>query len=241
MGLGTSEWLAILLVELLPVVSELTLPVEVVDVVDSGLNESFEDGATMHIEHDQSTHHVAFLLAEVTTDQVNHTCQLLIRELEELLEGRAVLTTHNLVNSAFNASGPLHLIDDQDALSGAMEEPFITLTTVFGVDLHCISGDHVERHKHGLLNVVEPGFDGAVGEARFVEIDNFSFRRIHRDDLFRVLFPSELNPLNRVKALVEEGLYSLGVPGLRQDLDELVIGQEEETGERCSLSGQVVL
>ena len=56
-----------------------------------------------------------------------------------------------------------------------------------------------------------------------------------------VLICRELNLDDVVEALSEMRLHSLSVSGLRENFQELVIGEEEETREGASLGGQVVL
>lgn len=47
-------------------------------------------------------------------------------------------------------------------------------------------------------------------------------------------------PGNRIKALPKMGLDSLGVAGLGEDLEKLIIGKEEETGKDEPLGLEVV-
>jgi hypothetical protein len=131
----------------------------------------------------------------------------------------------------------LNLINNKNSLGGGLKQPAVTDSSVGRVGLESFLGDLVEGSEHSLLNVVHPRLHRSSGESRFSEIDNFSFRTDHRGNLSRILLSSKLDTLDGIEAFVQVRLHGLGVTCLRQNLNEFVISQEEETRESSTLSG----
>jgi hypothetical protein len=79
-----------------------------------------------------------------------------------------------------------------------------------------------------------------MSKARFGVFDDLTFRTNNSSDFLRVFDFSKLDSLYTVKALVKERLDCLSISGLGQDLNELIICEEEESGEFVSFGGQVI-
>jgi hypothetical protein len=76
--------------------------------------------------------------SEITSDQVNHLCDLFDREIEELFQGLAVLASHYLSDGGGDTSGPHDLIDRDDWLSSVVEEPLVPLDAIGRVLIECL-------------------------------------------------------------------------------------------------------
>mmetsp|Transcript_1967 Transcript_1967/g.4470 ORF Transcript_1967/g.4470 Transcript_1967/m.4470 type:complete len:317 (-) Transcript_1967:3047-3997(-) len=104
---------------------------------------------------------------------------------------------------------------------------------------------------HGLLHARKPVLDLSSGLEVLAQRDVLSLRADHPIDVdgSLVLGPDrralmlapEVKLLDRVKALHHVRLYRLHVARLGQDLEQLVVGEEVEAGERHPLKLQVLL
>jgi hypothetical protein len=114
-------FITITVLNFFPVVPELFLPGKTVDVINSLFDHVLDNSLSMHIEHNKSSHQTSLLLAKVTSDECNHSLELLIRKFQEFFESSFVLTTHDLVDGHFDTTCPLDLIGYQNSLSSVLE------------------------------------------------------------------------------------------------------------------------
>jgi hypothetical protein len=73
----------------------------------------------MHIDDNERAHSTSLELVQVGLYNLDHGSELLVRELEELLQSRLVLSFLDVVDGSGDALSPLRLIDDDDALCAA--------------------------------------------------------------------------------------------------------------------------
>jgi hypothetical protein len=72
------KWITICFSQLFPVVTELLLPRETVDVLNSLLDHILDHSLCMDIKHNEGSHEASLLLSKVTSDQGNHVLELLV-------------------------------------------------------------------------------------------------------------------------------------------------------------------
>jgi hypothetical protein len=76
--------------------------------------------------------------SEIASDQVDHLVDLLNREIEELIQGLAVLSSHYLSDCGCDTSGPHYLIDRDDWLGSVVEQPLVPLDSICRVLIECL-------------------------------------------------------------------------------------------------------
>lgn len=237
-GLSTKYVFSFLL--LFPVVSKLTSPVEIIDAVDSLLYQIPHHILSMHIQDDKCTHHVSLQHCQVSSHKVNHVFQLLIRELEEFFKSLLILALHNLVDGIGHSSSPHHLVNSEDSLSAFCEQPLVSMSSIWWVGLQTLHGNVIQGIPHLHFDHRQPQLDWTLGNNWYFEGDIFHFCRPHAENFRRLPSLCELHLHYIVEALSQMRLDSLGISSLREDLEELIVGEEVETRECSSLRLEVV-
>lgn len=93
----------------------------------------------------------------------------------------------------------------------------------------------MQRLPHHLLDVGQPVLDISSGEDGFSPLDVLLLSTDHTEYLIRVLHFREFDPDDVIETFTQVRLYGLSVSGLREDFEELIIGQEIESWELSSL------
>lgn len=199
----------------------------------------------MDIEHYQGTHQDPLKNVEVLSDDGDHSGYELLHEV--LVSCNASLFVPCLVQHCLSHSlRPLYQIHQQYALGIETEEPVLPAEWVLiWVLFQCLLSRIVEGLYHHLLDLHQPVLDWALCEDTSWE-PNYLRHGLrlgggHWNYLPRFLNIGELNLVYVIKALPQVGLDCVGVPGLGEDLKELVVGEEVEPWESCPFDLEIVL
>mmetsp|Transcript_77794 Transcript_77794/g.204271 ORF Transcript_77794/g.204271 Transcript_77794/m.204271 type:complete len:675 (-) Transcript_77794:3855-5879(-) len=214
----------------LPVVAELGDPLERHAIRDILLGELLHGVASMHIDDHKSADAHALHLGDVAAHQANQVEQL-------LLAPRPVLVHGLVLDALLDLCRPVDLAGVEAHLPRIPEDPLGS----WNLDIHLHPNlDHVsDSIKHCILSIRHPHFDVlARGRDVIHKVNDFTLLGMHlRGD--KVLSEGQL--LHSLKDLGQERLHPQRVFGLRQDLKQLIVGQEVEASERSALRLEVVV
>ena len=188
----------------------------------------------MHVQRDQRAEGHALQLGQVPAHQLRHVEQLLVTlgvVLAQLLR----------LNRLLRLLRPVDLVARQDDLARPLEDPL--RPRCLRIVGHAQAHLRVDRRPHHALHVGEPVLHRPLGTHLVVPLDPLALAGEHHRDLEpavgrRVLVKGHL--VDRFKALAQMRLDRPRVFGLRQDLQQLLVGEEVESRERLPLSLQVV-
>eukprot|EP00965_Chrysotila_dentata_P002959 95741-Pleurochrysis_carterae.AAC.5 len=210
-------------------------PVEVVDLVDTGSGHVGEHVAAVHVERHQGAERHPLQFCQLRTHQGDH--------LAQLLRARGFVRT-NAVAPVGDERGlcfarPVDLVDGEHDHPRPAERPVEPRPLL----VRRVRLLHHVGHRllHRLLHLHQPLLDHAVcgrGVDHGRELHALALDRAHRVDEHRVV---ELERLYPLKALAQMRLHAQRVLGLRQDLQQLVVGEEEEAREGETLRLEVVV
>eukprot|EP00964_Phaeocystis_antarctica_P055483 scaffold32640_cov63-Phaeocystis_antarctica.AAC.1 len=215
--------------------AQLRDPVEVDRRLDAGLDHHGEHVAPVHVEGDHRAERRAVELRQVApAHELHHVVELLRALGLVLLEA-----LEPAVERRLRLARPEDLVDDEHHHAGPVDGPLrAVLARVVGVRLVHLVGDgllHGELHlEHPLLHhaVGERGVDGHLEGHRLLLDGDHAL-----DDLVLV----EVERVDALEALLQVRLHAQRVLGLREDLQQLVVGEEEEPREREPLLLEVVV
>mmetsp|Transcript_1529 Transcript_1529/g.6014 ORF Transcript_1529/g.6014 Transcript_1529/m.6014 type:complete len:258 (+) Transcript_1529:1436-2209(+) len=207
---------------ILHVVAQLGLPGEV-GVGGDALVMHLHDGVPrMHIKHDECAERLALELGELAPHTIHNVHEIGVGLLDVRLQGA-------LADGLSDLGRPVHLRAAQHDLARPLQNPLDP--RVRGVCLVGAVAHVLERVSHRLLALDEPLLHLTVGGRRIEaadEVDLLLLRRVHGRDV-EVLLELELG--DAFEDLLAERLHAQRVLGLRENLQQLVVGQEVEARE----------
>ena len=219
-------------VRVVPLVTQLAHPREVALRRHPLLVEVEDDVTGVHVDDDQGRQRLALQLGQLAAD--------LPHDLEEVLRAEVrVLLQLPLADGLGHLRSPVHGVHADDRLARPLDHP--VLPDRVPVVLERLLGDVGDALPHRVLALDEPLLDVAprvLGVERGDERHALALLRDHGRDLQVVL---ELDLVDALEDLLQEGLHAQGVLGLGEDLQQLVVGEEVEPGEREALGLEVVV
>mmetsp|Transcript_25011 Transcript_25011/g.71933 ORF Transcript_25011/g.71933 Transcript_25011/m.71933 type:complete len:286 (-) Transcript_25011:3199-4056(-) len=225
-----------------PVVPQLLAPIELVRGPDISLDQVLQDCNAVHIEHDQGAHQHPLQLRELHPHDRHRVLQLPLVKVDVLLHGVRVRARGDGDQSFLSELGPHDLVDQQLRLrrEGAVEQPLGALRPILGIRLQGALRRIVQAVDHGDLDLCKPFLYDGTRHDRLDEGHLLLDHVGHGDDV-RLFRGAELHPVDRVEALAHVLLHRMWVARLRQDAEQLVVGQEVESRECCTLCLEVSL
>mmetsp|Transcript_131415 Transcript_131415/g.420604 ORF Transcript_131415/g.420604 Transcript_131415/m.420604 type:complete len:580 (+) Transcript_131415:436-2175(+) len=193
------------------------------------------DISVVDVDRHQGAQRLAAELRQVAPHKIHEAGQLHRRLFDVVLH-------LSVVDCACNLLGPIDVVDGDDGLPGPLQDPLGSVA--LGVVDQALARDLREAINHGVLDLHQPHLHVALFLAlrhvhRQVKFHDFTFNGDHcfNDLILRV----EANIADALKALAHVRLNRCRILGLRQNHQQLVVGQEEESGERQPFCLQVVV
>eukprot|EP00962_Isochrysis_galbana_P015846 scaffold4536_cov113-Isochrysis_galbana.AAC.12 len=218
---------------LFPVVAELALPLKVVGPRDAHRTHRIHGVARVHVDDQLGGKDAALQRRELRAHELHHALDAADPVLVVLQQCALVGAVAELGERVLDAEGPLDAADHDD---GRRREGKVPLLLVHrGERLQARLGDGVQRRDHGSLHAHQPVLDRSLSQGRLMEGDDLAFGRVERLHLVGVVAVAKGELLERVEALHEVGLHRVRVARLREDLEQLVVGQKVEARKRAAL------
>eukprot|EP00965_Chrysotila_dentata_P256126 6212443-Pleurochrysis_carterae.AAC.2 len=210
-----------------PVVAQLPLPLKLIDPSDALLDHRAHRVARMHVDDEFGGEQPALQRRQLRAHELDHradACDPLGVVRSERV-GR--LARVDLVERARDAVSPLDLPGHEHGLRGEGEVP--------------LGHRHLPELGEAVFGDGEPRLDGAFRLWRRGEVDALALGRVEREHHVRLVGVAEGEPLERVETLHQVRLNRVRVARLRQDLQELVVGEKVKARKSLSLRLKVVL
>ena len=213
-----------------PVGAQLGLPVESGVAGNLFADQLGNDVAGVHVHHYQGAECPALHAGQLTPHHMNNVQEIIRKLLLVLLRRSGLECCSHLLC-------PVHCRHDKHNHPRPANDPIFAVGLSVSVDPAAC--DVVDRLEHSAFDLQEPLFHSPVGLLRLDLVLHGNFLPFHgyhvRDDQ---VF-GEREPVDTLEALLQVRLDAGGVLGFRQDLQHLVVGEEEETGEEQTLLLQV--
>ena len=205
----------------LHVVPELRKPREIELTADALIGKVDRHVARMHVQHDHGPDAAALQLGQVPANQIDELVKLAGALLRVLAN-----TCSAILHSDLHLRRPVHLPDHDGRHAGPLQHPFVARhLRVRGIGAARLVD---QRLAHQDLRVYQPLLHRPPRQSRVQRArprHQLSLAGNHSvDDLLLV----KLELGNGLKALLQVGLHARGILGLGQNLEQLVVGKEEE-------------
>ena len=168
---------------------------------------------------------------QISSHKLHNVVDLLVALV--LIGLEAVLTV--LFDRDLHISGPMDGVDSEDNLAGPLSYPTSTRSVV--VSKKGLLTDPLKTSSHSRFDFKHPLFNISL-LVTLVDIDllvEFDFLSLSRDHAIDFIAIAEHNAIDTFKALVHMRLDGTRLLGLGEKHEQVLIGQEVETGEKETL------
>ena len=215
----------------LPKVAQLREPLEILRVVHAVLGHLNDDVPGVDVDGDQRRDGGALQLGELASYHVHDVRQLGVGLVPVRLEPA-------LDDGVGDLLGPVHLRRPDDHLAGPVQDPL--LAGLLRVRNNRLASHLQQGVLHDVLELEHP----LLHRASLRRVDLLAQRdafALHRHDRLHGDLLGELHLLDSLEAFLHERLHPERILPFRKNLEELVVGKEEEARERHLLGVQKVV
>ena len=172
----------------------------------------------MHIKHDKSLQSASLKVGDFSTDNVYSFIQLKNQFVKVLLEARQPILLHCF----FGLYRPEGTGDGKNGLSLPRDDPLVP--RCLGVVVMRLLDPVSYRLEHDILDLDQPVLDLAFARDwvdHSDKLDQLTFYRVHAVNLLLIV---KVQLGDTFEALLQVGLHSEWLLGLRQDFQQLFVG-----------------
>mmetsp|Transcript_14484 Transcript_14484/g.50938 ORF Transcript_14484/g.50938 Transcript_14484/m.50938 type:complete len:237 (+) Transcript_14484:8216-8926(+) len=189
----------------------------------------------MHLDGDQSHELRALHLRQGLADHVAQVADVLALAPPDHSQ-RVLLLLLHLLQRARALGRPLDLARGDEKLARKLLDPLVLSRFRGHVHVVALDENRPQRHDHGFLAGAQPDLDGALELYGCNELDLLRIRSNEPNGLPTPVlgWRLQLQILDALEALLDVFLHQLRVPGLAQNLEQVVVGQEVEAREGLS-------